>query len=227
MTSHELDMSPAERRREKVKDSILSAAERVFSTEGETALSIRRLAEEIDYSPAAIYKYFSSKEDLIDALKEQFYETLQKRIQACLEKNAGEPFAFCFRKCLGVYIETALERPHHYATAFATVNSAECSKGDAKSWDEFASTRKGAAFLFLVDIVRQGQAQGVFREELDPYIAAKSVWASCHGLAHLLGHIPNMVAMLPETTKMSSTDFIAAHADLIFRGLTSPNSSTS
>ena len=54
-----------------MRGAILEAAERVFSVEGEAGLSIRRLAEEIDYSPSAIYKYFGSKDELVDELKEQ------------------------------------------------------------------------------------------------------------------------------------------------------------
>ena len=65
--------TPAERRRIRVRGAILEAAERVFAVEGEAGLSIRRIADEIDYSPAAIYKYFGSKDELIDELKEAFF----------------------------------------------------------------------------------------------------------------------------------------------------------
>ena len=64
--------TPASRRREKVRQTILEAAERVFAEEGYEGLSIRRLAEEIDYSPSAIYKYFASKTELVGCLKEAF-----------------------------------------------------------------------------------------------------------------------------------------------------------
>ena len=47
-TDLSLDPTPAERRRLKVRGAIIDAAERVFALEGESGLSIRRLAEEID-----------------------------------------------------------------------------------------------------------------------------------------------------------------------------------
>ena len=53
------DLSPAERRRRKVRDAIVSAAEEIFAEEGEAGLSMRRIAERIDYSPAALYKSVS------------------------------------------------------------------------------------------------------------------------------------------------------------------------
>ena len=77
--------SPAERRRHKIRARILSAAEQVFAREGVDGLSIRRLAENIDYSPAAIYKYFKSKDELVDELKETFFGLILPSRQAlCL-----------------------------------------------------------------------------------------------------------------------------------------------
>ena len=44
----ESEVSPAERRRLRVREAILDAAERVFAQEGEAGLSIRRIADEIE-----------------------------------------------------------------------------------------------------------------------------------------------------------------------------------
>ena len=72
-SDYPLEQTPATRRRNKVREAILAAAERMFAKEGESGLSIRRLAEEIDYSPSAIYKYFGSKEELLEELKDSFF----------------------------------------------------------------------------------------------------------------------------------------------------------
>jgi AcrR family transcriptional regulator len=67
------DLTPAERRRLKVRDAIIGAAEEIFAEEGEAGLSMRRIAERIDYSPAALYKYFDSKEALFQEIREGFF----------------------------------------------------------------------------------------------------------------------------------------------------------
>jgi AcrR family transcriptional regulator len=60
-----------ERDRETVRRSILDAARELFVAEGFQNVSIRKIAERIEYSPAAIYGYFPSKDDIFFALAEE------------------------------------------------------------------------------------------------------------------------------------------------------------
>jgi AcrR family transcriptional regulator len=60
-----------ERDREAVRRSILDAARELFVIEGFQNVSIRKIAERIEYSPAAIYGYFPSKDDIFFALAEE------------------------------------------------------------------------------------------------------------------------------------------------------------
>src|SRR5437762_7756692 len=65
-----------ERDRETVRRAILDAARDLFTTEGYRNVSIRKIAERIEYSPAAIYSYFSSKDDIFFALAEEGFRLL-------------------------------------------------------------------------------------------------------------------------------------------------------
>ena len=65
-----------EREREAVSRSILDAARDLFVAEGYHNVSIRKIAERIEYSPAAIYGYFPSKDDIFFALAEEGFRTL-------------------------------------------------------------------------------------------------------------------------------------------------------
>ena len=65
-----------ERDREAVRRSILDAARDLFVTEGYENVSIRKIAERIEYSPAAIYSYFPSKDDIFFALAEEGFRLL-------------------------------------------------------------------------------------------------------------------------------------------------------
>src|SRR6478672_12111798 len=60
-----------ERDRETVHRAILDAARDLFVAEGFQNVSIRKIAERIEYSPAAIYGYFPSKDDIFFALAEE------------------------------------------------------------------------------------------------------------------------------------------------------------
>ncbi len=192
-----------------MRDSILAAAEKVFAREGQAGLSIRRLADEIDYSPAAIYKYFGSKDELIDELKESFFERILAQVHRI--RDTELPFQERARDCVATYVRTALEKPHHYLAAFA---------GEASLPAESAAqSNKHQAFAALQDMVQEGVDCGAFRADLDPRRAAKSVWAASHGLALLMAHMPFFPQMRSDEAPGSRDDFIAFHADIVMRGL--------
>src|SRR5438128_7946163 len=65
-----------ERDREAVRRAILDAARDLFVTEGFQNVSIRKIAERIEYSPAAIYGYFPSKDDIFFELAEEGFRLL-------------------------------------------------------------------------------------------------------------------------------------------------------
>lgn len=205
--------SPAKRRRQRVRSSILEAAERVFAKEGEAGLSIRRLADEVDYSPAAIYKYFKSKDDLLEELKEAFFERLLDEMSDDTDVSADE-FRDFFRRCTMTYITVALARPHHYRAAFSmTVQSDRPPSqfGDASN--------KSRAFMRLHEAVQMGVELGVFRSGLDTLKAAKSVWAAVHGLVMLRIHMPHFDQMFGNEAIETGQSSIPDHIDFILESL--------
>lgn len=209
--TEDVSSTPAARRRNRIRASILEAAEEVFATDGEEGLSIRRLADAIDYSPAAIYKYFGSKDELVNELKEAFFAQILEKT-AELEAHGGS-FHERARMCVSGYINTALEKPHHYAAAFSGVRT----KSEAGR-DDFYADNKGQAFLVLFNMVKEGQALGCIRSDIPPMAAAKSVWASCHGIASLMAHLPDFPNHFPDDGEMSREDFINLHVEQIMRG---------
>lgn len=203
------DLSPAERRRLRVRASILDAAERMIAQEGEDGLSIRRLAEEIDYSPAAIYKYFGSKDELVDELKEAFFGRILTHIDRV--QGSEEPFGDRAHECLRVYIEEALEKPHQYLGAFSGVVDPQ----DAIK----AESNKNRAFDHLISMVQEGQALGQFDPSRDAVTVAKAVWACCHGAASLLAHLPHFLESMKSETPVERDAFLDLHASIVLNGL--------
>ena len=54
-----------QRERRELRDGILAAAREIAANEGWGAVTIRKIAERIEYSPPVLYEYFDSKEDLL------------------------------------------------------------------------------------------------------------------------------------------------------------------
>ena len=77
-----------EREREAVSRAILDAARDLFVAEGYQNVSIRKIADRIEYSPAAIYSYFPSKDDIFFALAEEGFRLLFARTNAPVRRPA-------------------------------------------------------------------------------------------------------------------------------------------
>src|SRR5215213_11936500 len=57
-----------DREREEIRAKILDAARDLFASQGYEAVSMRKIAEAIEYSPTAIYVHFDDKADLMREL---------------------------------------------------------------------------------------------------------------------------------------------------------------
>ncbi len=212
-TALKTELSPAERRRDRTRKTILMSAERLFAREGEAGLSIRKLADDIDYSPAAIYKYFESKQDLVDALKEAFFELLLSEMEEFV--GAPDEYIDYAHDFLMTYVRTALSKPHHYAAAFAGLPD---EKTPIKPPSE--GSLKVQAFIKLRGMVKQGVELGVFRADMDVSQTAKSIWAAMHGFVNLMAHVPHFHAILAYETSPPGRDFFTSqHIKFILRGL--------
>lgn len=202
--------SPADRRRRKVREAIIDAAENIFKSDGEEGISMRRLAEAIDYSPAAIYKYFASKDDLYTAIREMFFERLLARIHTAMAQG-GEIHLLC-ENCLRAYIEIGLEEPNHYMMAFSTTSREASPHIHDEKEQSFQAENQ------LVEMIKAGMESGDFRE-MDPFVASKSVWASLHGMTMLMVSLDDFPQGMPcseHVTREMTLDF---HVKAIIRGL--------
>lgn len=70
-----------EREREELTECILAAARDIAVQEGWQAVTIRKVADYVDYSPAALYEYFDSKEAMLIELKKQGFKMLQRDLE--------------------------------------------------------------------------------------------------------------------------------------------------
>jgi AcrR family transcriptional regulator len=77
-------MSHIERRlraKEEMKQSILDAARNIAAKEGWQAVTIRKIADEIEYTPPIVYEYFENKEALFKELIYFGFRMMHKDIE--------------------------------------------------------------------------------------------------------------------------------------------------
>jgi len=173
--------SVARREREKLatKDLILDAARELFARDGYEAVTMRRIAEKIEYSPTAIYLHFADKDALIHELCVADFLALAGEFQPI----ALEPDPIARIKRIGrTYIEFALAHPDHYRLMFMTPRPLdEGELDDGRKGDPAQD-----AYAFLRIAVVEALAQGRFRADLtDPDLICQTLWAGVHGVAAL------------------------------------------
>jgi len=65
---------------ENMKHIIIEAAENIIATDGIDSLSIRKIAKQIEYSPANIYHYFKDKEEILNVVMQKGYSKILRAI---------------------------------------------------------------------------------------------------------------------------------------------------
>lgn len=70
-----------EREQQELKQSIMDAAREIARVEGWRNVTMRKIAERIEYSHAAIYEYFANKDVLLLALVREGFRLLETELQ--------------------------------------------------------------------------------------------------------------------------------------------------
>jgi AcrR family transcriptional regulator len=171
------------RARQKVllQQQILDAARELLVRDGYEALSMRKVAERIDYSPTAIYLHFKDKQELVFSLCEETFERLVKELET-LEREYPDPLVR-LRKGMERYIHFGLKYPNHYIPTFVLPPPALADKRADSMHDPESSGMRALATL------RNTIAAGIKAKKLrkvDPDVAARAAWAAIHGVTSLL-----------------------------------------
>jgi AcrR family transcriptional regulator len=168
---HERRASRRERRHVQTRDEILAAAREVLVERGAADLSLREIARRAEFSPAALYKYFDSKDDVIRALADSAMAALLDafaRVPSDLpaDRRAVE---------LGLaYLVFARSHPED----IAVVEMHEAAAHPHPLTPEHAALEEA-----VVGVFREGLEGGLFTgDSRDAEMMAYGAWALVQGL---------------------------------------------
>lgn len=172
-------MGPKERRereRDEVRARILDAARDLFAEEGVESVTMRRIADRIEYSPTAIYFHFRDKDALLSELCACDFRAFAQRFAAAA--TIEDPLER-LRAAGEAYIDFGLTHPSHYRLMFMTPKAAGTDQIEKGNPEE-------DAYAFLTGIIAEAIEQGRFRPELtDVALVSQIVWAGVHGVISL------------------------------------------
>ena len=164
-----------ERERHEMRERIIDAARKLFVTEGYDKTTLRRIAEDIEYTPGAIYAYFKDKDSILYAVHERGFEELGRRLTGVVV-GATDP-RDALERVGREYIAFARDNPEMYDLMF--IAQATSRAMDEDEWPE--GKRTYALLQAMVKVALDGG-----------WIAGGSVeamsfllWSTAHGMASL------------------------------------------
>jgi AcrR family transcriptional regulator len=168
-----------ERDREAVARSILDAARELFVTHGYHEVSIRKIAERIEYSPAAIYSYFPSKDDIFLALAEEGFRLLFAS-SSLDEPCAAPPDPIdVIRRMFWRYYEFSKAHPEYFALMFLDRQVPRISR----DWQRFGFV--GEMKHDMVTRLQHAIDAGAFPAGTSPLAVFRVLLTTIHGAATL------------------------------------------
>jgi AcrR family transcriptional regulator len=175
--------STRSKRRLRTRQAILDAAREIIATEGPAALSMRTLAERIDYSPAGLYEYFASKEDIIAAVCDEGQGYL---FEAMRSVDADLPPAEYLYEIGAAYIRFALEHPDYFLLMFTVAPAPEMAQMSEEALKAVLQ-QPGSAYGILLQAIQRGIQQGALptRPGFGLDEMAYAAWTLVHGMAML------------------------------------------
>src|SRR4051812_40896733 len=167
--------------------AILDAALALFVADGYAQVSIRNIAARVEYSPAAIYSYFPSKDDIFFALAEEGFRLLggprAPAHDAALQ--ALPPFERV-RAIFWHFYEFSCQHPQYFALMFVDRSVPRVSR----EYERFAFARemKQSILAEIQECIDSGALPGT----IDAAAAMRTVSAGLIGVAVL--HLSDRIA---------------------------------
>jgi AcrR family transcriptional regulator len=197
-----------DRQRQELRQSILAASRGIAAREGWQAVSIRKVAEQIEYSPPTIYEHFGSKEALLVELMREGFRLLMERVRAGDSATAA-PEARIMGVALA-YWEFAWDYPELYQVMHGLGGVPFCEQPASAGAQGEPPPEAKVVFQFTMDAL-DALAGGAASCD-DREVAVHILWATLHGLVALTmaGRIDGGRAQAAALVERAVRDFLAA-----------------
>lgn len=184
------------REKEALRQSILDAAGALIVEEGYQSLSIRKLAERIEYSPSTIYLYFKDKAEILASICTDAFAELSAQLDELKVRFESDPLEG-LRQGLRCYLRWGLSHPNHYMVTFGTPwprpeEGEPGAEAEAAAIDSSLSAGVDCFHRLSAAIERCIEARQIPPGNVN--LMAQVAWTSAHGLASCLivmKHDPN------------------------------------
>lgn len=165
-----------EKQKLEIRKLILDASIKLFMEEGFENVTIRKIADLIEYSPTTVYLYFKDKDEIFEGLHDMGFQKMQE-FNRDLE-SIHNPLVR-LHKMGENYLQFGMENPEYYNLMFIlgepmkklVIGDCDWKPGDA-------------ALSRLQATVTECMEKG-YLAKADPHLVSLAVWSFVHGLVSL------------------------------------------
>lgn len=133
---------------------IVEAAGKILTASGVSGLTIKNLAKQMKFSEAAIYRHFTSKEEIILAMLGYLAESIEERFSKLPEREDPEQR---FRSLFQEQFRFFKKHPHFVVAVFSDGLMEESKRINAKM-----AKIMEVKIRYLLPVIAEGRRKGVF-----------------------------------------------------------------
>ena len=156
------------RQRADREDRIIATARAIAEREGWSAVTVRRLADEIEYSQPVLYSHFKSRDAILGAVAVEGFREIAAALRTAARGSTGRRSAL--ESVATAYLAFAFRHPALYEAMFVLPTELRFAEADTRP-------ELHAAFESLAAVVAP------FCADVD--VATETFWAALHGLTEL------------------------------------------
>jgi AcrR family transcriptional regulator len=175
-------MGIAERRtreKEELRSRIMEAATELFVKDGFESVSMRKIADKIEYAPSTIYLYFADKNKLMATIVEETFHQLSA-LMIAMDARALPPLDALIAG-IRIYVQFGLEHPNHYYLALCRLPDPSMTREDCQGVQEASL----ATLQHLASALDRCIEAGLIPRQ-DLMTLTQTVWMLMHGVTAAL-----------------------------------------
>lgn len=165
-----------EKQKMEIRKLILDASIKLFMAEGFENVTIRKIADLIEYSPTTVYLYFKDKDEIFEGLHDIGFQKMQEFNK---DLHSIHNPLLRLHKMGENYIKFGVENPQYYDLMFINMEPMKNKGGAPHEWKNGNDALNRLKNTVIECIEKKYIAEG------NPQVISLAIWSFVHGLVSL------------------------------------------
>ncbi|MGD8749377.1 MAG: TetR/AcrR family transcriptional regulator [Balneolaceae bacterium] len=168
------------REKERRRNQIIDAAEKVIFSQGLDQATMDEIAEEAELSKGTLYLYFKNKNELYMAITERGSQILNDRIAKIF---SGAHTGLELIRLLGeTYLDFVRKNPDYFKAFMYYESLSDAEELEKSEFAQTCESNRREALNYMIRALQIGMQDGTIDQSYDPKELAVLLWSSTRGI---------------------------------------------